>query len=231
MTFVDRVAGPPGSPETGDVDVVALLGLLVAGVVVLTPVADRIGVPQPILLTLFGVVLGLVPGVGAPNLPPELILPLVLPPLLFAATQATSGTQLRSAVRPILWLAFGLTLASIGAVAVVAHELGLPWGVSVVLGAVVAPPDPVAASAVAARLRLPARLVTILEGEGQFNDAAALVVYQLGLTAVVAGTLSVAQVGTGLVVAVVGGTGIGIAGGLLARWALRHLHEPSAERR
>lgn len=86
-------------------DAVVLLGLLVLGVVVLTPVADRTGVPQPVLLTVYGLLLGLVPGLPAPDLPPEAILPLVLPPLLFAATQSTSVRELRSAAGTVLSLA------------------------------------------------------------------------------------------------------------------------------
>ena len=210
-------------------DSVALLGLLLLGVVVLTPVAERIGVPQPILLTIYGLVLGLVPGVPAPDVPPHVILPLVLPPLLFAATQSVSGKELHAAARPIAGLAVGLTLVSAAAVAAVAHAFGLPWAVGAVLGAVVAPPDPVAASAVAGRLHLPPRLVTVLEGEGQFNDATALLLYQLSLTAVVAGEVTAGQIGLGLLVAVGGGALIGFAGGWLVRKALRWLHEPSAE--
>lgn len=211
------------------VDAVALLGLLVLGVVVLTPVSDRIGIPQPVLLTIFGLLLGLAPFVPAPDLPPDLILPLVLPPLLFAATQATSVRELRAAAGPILGLAVGLTLATAAVVAVVGHALGLPWAVAVVLGAVVAPPDPVAATAVAGRLHLPQRLVTILEGEGQFNDATALVLYQLSVMAVAAGGVSVAEVGVSLLVAVLGGIALGLAGGWLARRALSLLHDAATE--
>jgi NhaP-type Na+/H+ or K+/H+ antiporter len=149
------------------VDVVALLGLLVLGVVVLTPLADRIGVPQPVLLTIFGLLLGLAPFIPAPDLPPELILPLVLPPLLFAATQTTSLVELRRAAGPILGLAVGLTVATAALVAVVGHLLGLPWAVAIVLGGIVAPPDPVAATAVASRLHLPPPVVSVLEGEGE----------------------------------------------------------------
>src|SRR3954454_16335293 len=209
----------------GGVDAIALLGLLVLGVVVLTPLADRIGVPQPVLLTIYGLLLGLVPVVRALELPPDLILPLVLPPLLVAVTQATSVVQLRRAARPILGLAVGLTMGTAALVAVVGHLLGLPWAVAVVLGGIVALPDPVAATAVAGRLKLPPRLVTILEGEGQFNDATALVIYQLSVMAVVVGGVSIAEVGLGLLVAVVGGIAIGFAGGWLARRALGLLHE------
>ena len=210
-------------------DAVALLGLLVLGVVVLTPVAERIGVPQPVLLTIYGLALGVVPLVPAPDLAPDLILPLVLPPLLFAATQTTSIRELRQSARPILGLAVGLTLVTAGAVAVVGHALGLPWAVAVVLGGVVAPPDPVAASAVASRLHLPPRLVTLLEGEGQFNDATALVVYQLSVMAVVAGGVSVGEVGVGLLLAVGGGILLGLVGGWLARRALGLLHDAATE--
>ena len=206
-----------------------LLGLLILGVVVLTPVADRTGVPQPVLLTVYGLALAAVPGVPYPQLRPELILPLVLPPLLFGATQRTSVRELRAAATPILTLAVGLTVATAALVTIVAGLMGLPWGVAAVLGAVVSPPDPVAATAVAGRLRLPSRLVTILEGEGQFNDATALVLYQLSVVAVVAGGVTIAEVGYGLVIAVAGGTAIGWAGGWLARRALGLLHDPAAE--
>lgn len=209
-------------------DILAL-GLLVLGVIVLTPAADRWGVPQPVLLTIYGLALGLIPHVPIPRLSPDLILPLVLPPLLFAATQNTSIQLLRGAVRPVLGLAVGLTLLTAALVAVVAHALGLPWAIAAVLGAVVAPPDPVAATAVAGRLHLPARLVTLLEGEGQFNDATALVVYQLSVMAVVAGGVSAGEIGLSLLVAVVGGLGIGVAGGWLTRWALGRLHDAATE--
>ncbi|WP_104522501.1 cation:proton antiporter domain-containing protein [Blastococcus atacamensis] len=181
------------------------------------------------LLTVYGLVLGLIPMVPSPNLAPELILPLVLPPLLFAATQTTTVQELRSAARPILGLAVVLTLLTAGAVAVVGHALGLPWAVAVVLGGVVSPPDPVAASAVAGRLHLPPRLVTLLEGEGQFNDATALVIYKLSVMAVVAGGVSAGQVASGLAVAVLGGVLLGVAGGWLTRRALGWLHDAATE--
>ncbi|GGL93012.1 Na+/H+ antiporter [Nakamurella endophytica] len=208
---------------------VILLGLLVAGIVVLTPVSDRIGVPQPVLLTIYGLVLGVVPFVPAPDLEPDLILPLVLPPLLFAATQNASVRELRSAARPILGLAVGLTVLTAAAVTVVGHWLGLSWPVAAVLGGVVSPPDPVAATAVASRLRLPPRLVTLLEGEGQFNDATALVLYQISVMAVVVGSVTAGQIGVGLLVAVAGGAALGLAGGWLTRRALGLLHDAAPE--
>jgi NhaP-type Na+/H+ or K+/H+ antiporter len=116
----------------------------------------------------------LVPGLPQVELDPQLTLALFLPPLLSWAALHTDPRELRANLRPIALLAVGLVLATTSAVAVLAHSaLGLPWAVAVVLGAIVAPPDPVAAVAVTGRLGLPRRLVTILEGEGLLNDATA----------------------------------------------------------
>ncbi len=206
-----------------------LLGLLVLGIVVLTPLAGRIGVPQPVVLTVYGLLLALVPQVPSPRLPPEVILPLVLPPLLFATTQRGALRELRRDAGSVLFLAVGLTALSAFAVALVARAFGLPWAVAVVLGAIVAPPDPVAATAVARRLRLPPRLVTVLEGEGQFNDATALTLYSVALVAVTSGSVGAGEIGWHLLLEVVGGTAIGLVAGLLARWALAHLHDAPVE--
>jgi CPA1 family monovalent cation:H+ antiporter len=206
-----------------------LLGALLVGVVVLTPVSDRLSVPQPVLLTVFGLGVALVPGVAQPSLDPDLILPVLLPPLLFAASQRTTVGEFRESARPILLLAVGLTVATTAVVAVVAHAGGLPWAAAWVLGAVVSPPDPVAATAVARRLRLPARMVTVLEGEGMFNDATALVLYQVAVAAAVTGALSAGTVVLELLLAVVVGVGIGLGLGWLARVALAALHDAPAE--
>lgn len=206
-----------------------VVGILVAGIVVLTPLADRLRVPYPVLLTLFGLVVPLVPSVPDLSIPPDMILPLVLPPLLFAATQRSTAREFRENARPILLLAVGLTIASAAAVAVVAHAAGLGWGVAAVLGAIVAPPDPVAATAVARRLRLPGRLVTVLEGEGMFNDATALVLYNVAIAAVLAGEVSAGTLGIDLVLAVVVGVGIGLVAAMLTKFCLGRLHAASAE--
>ncbi|MCV2396287.1 Na+/H+ antiporter [Actinotalea sp. M2MS4P-6] len=208
---------------------VLLLGALLAGIVVLTPLADRWRVPFPVLLTIFGLLVPLVPGVPSLRIEPELILPVVLPPLLFAATQRATARDFRENARPILVLAVGLTTVTAVAAAVVAHLMGLAWGPAFVLGAVVSPPDPVAATAVARRLRLPGRLVTVLEGEGMFNDATALVLYKVAVAAVVVGGLSGASLGISLVLAVVVGIGVGLVGGALAQAALARLHLAAPE--
>jgi CPA1 family monovalent cation:H+ antiporter len=211
------------------VTTVLLIGALLAGIVVLTPLADRWRVPLPVLLTLFGLLVPLVPGVPTLRVEPELILPVVLPPLLFAATQRATVRDFRDNARPILVLAVGLTVVTAAAVAAVAHLLGMAWGPAFVLGAVVSPPDPVAATAVARRLRLPGRLVTILEGEGMFNDATALVLYKVAIGAVVAGQLSAVDGGVALLLAIGVGVGLGLVAGWLTQQALAHLHLAAPE--
>ena len=208
---------------------VLLFAGLLAGVVVLTPLADRCGIPLPVVLTLFGLLVPLLPGVRPIQIEPDLILPVVLPPLLFAATQRATARDFRDNARPIALLAVGLTLVTAAVVAAVGHAMGVPWGPALVLGAIVAPPDPVAATAVARRLRLPGRLVTVLEGEGMFNDATALVLYKVSVAAVVAGSLTAGGLTRSLVLAVGVGVGLGLVAGFLTRAALARLHLAAPE--
>ncbi|MDN5789970.1 MAG: cation:proton antiporter, partial [Micrococcales bacterium] len=203
--------------------------VLVVGVIALTPVADRVHVPQPVLLTIFGLALALASPSTQFTVDPALILPLVLPPLLFAATQRTTVNEFREHAAAVFVLAVGLTLATIVVVALVAHTAGLPWPVAWVLGAMVSPPDPVAATAVARRLRLPHRLVTILEGEGMFNDATALVAYQVAIAAAVTGDITAAGVGLQLIEAVALGLLIGLVLGYVSRLALARIHDGYSE--
>ncbi len=132
---------------------------------------------------------------------------------------------------PISLLAVGLVFITTFAVAVVAHQTDpeLTWAAAFALGAIVSPPDPVAATSVAGRLRLPASLVTILEGEGLFNDGIALVLYRLAVSAVVAGTLSAGRAATEFVTVVALGMAVGLAMGWTARWLLAHIDEADAE--
>jgi CPA1 family monovalent cation:H+ antiporter len=206
-----------------------LFGVLIVGVVVLTPLSDRLRVPSPVLLTVFGLLVPLLPWTPELRIRPDLILPVVLPPLLFAATQRSTTIEFRREAKPILLLAVGLTLASATAVALAAHAVGVGWGPAWVLGAVVSPPDPVAATAVARRLRLPGRVVTVLEGEGMFNDATALVLYAIAVAAVFSGSITAGDVVLHLVLALVGGVAVGLAAGWLTKLALGALHEASAE--
>jgi monovalent cation/hydrogen antiporter len=203
--------------------------VIVVGIIALTPVADWVKVPQPVLLTIFGLVIALVTPANPLSLDPALILPVVLPPLLFAATQRTTVNEFREHAGAVFVLAVGLTLATVVVVAVVAHGAGLPWAVSWVLGAMVSPPDPVAATAVARRLRLPHRLVTILEGEGMFNDATALVAYKVAIVAAVTGDITGGDIALELLEAVGFGLLVGFVLGYVSRVVLSRIHDGYAE--
>jgi Na+/H+ antiporter len=207
-----------------------VFGLFVMLVVIAT-LARRIDIPYPILLVLGGLVIGLVPGLPQVEPDPELVLLVFLPPLLYAAAIATPVRELRENLQPISLLAFGLVLATIAAVAVTAHLAipGMTWQVGFTLWAIVSPPDPVAATAIANRLGLPRRLVTILEAEGLFNDATALVAYRLAVAAVLTGSFSAVRVGTGFVLAAVGAVVIGLAVGWAGRLVLSRLFDPPVE--
>jgi monovalent cation/hydrogen antiporter len=207
-----------------------VFGLFVMLVVIAT-LARRIQVPYPILLVLGGLVIGLMPGLPRVEPDPELVLLIFLPPLLYAAATATPVRELRENLQPISLLAFGLVLATIVAVAAAAHLTipGVSWPVGLTLGAIVSPPDPVAATAIANRLGLPRRLVTILEAEGLFNDATALVVYRLAVAAVVTGSFSVTRVASGFLLAALGAVAIGLAVGWAGRLVLGRLFDPPVE--
>ncbi|GAA0489878.1 Na+/H+ antiporter [Streptomyces sp. NPDC046215] len=200
-------------------DQLALLFVLLIGAVVMVPLADRLGLPSPVLMTLGGIVLALLPFVPNVDVPPEFILPLVLPPLLYASVQRTSWRQFTANLRPILLLAVALVFVTTAAVAVVANAVvpGISLAAAVVLGALVAPPDPVAATAVAGSLGLPRRLVSILEGEGLFNDVTAIVLYHVAIAAAVSGSFSVPDAVGALVLSAVVALAIGLALGWMAK--------------
>ncbi|GHE78440.1 hypothetical protein GCM10018789_01240 [Streptomyces werraensis] len=199
------------------VDQLALLFALLLGAVVSVPVGERLRLPAPVLMTVFGIVLALLNFVPNVDVPPQLILPLLLPPLLYAAVRRTSWRQFAANVRPILLLAVALVFVTTFCVAAVAHAIvpGLPLAAAVALGALVAPPDPVAATAVAGKLGLPRRLVSILEGEGLFNDVTAIVLYHVAVAAAVSGTFSPWAAGLDLVLSAV----VAVAVGLVLGWA------------
>ncbi|GAA3034533.1 Na+/H+ antiporter [Streptomyces glomeratus] len=206
---------PPGVLT---VDQLALLLLLLLGAVVSVPVGDRLGLPAPVLMTLVGIALALPGFVPNVNIPPQLILPALLPPLLYAAVRRTSWRQFTANKRPIFLLAVALVFVTTLCVAAVAHTVvpGLPIAAAVALGAVVAPPDPVAATAVAGQLGLPRRLVSILEGEGLFNDVTAIVLYHVAIAAVVTGTFSLPRALLELALSAVVALAVGLALGWVA---------------
>lgn len=194
-------------------DQLALLFALLLGAVVMVPVGERIGLPPPVLMTLLGVVLALLPFVPNVEVPPDFILPVLLPPLLYAAVQRTSWRQFAANRRPIFLLAVALVFVTTAAVAAVAGSVvpGLPIAAAVALGALVAPPDPVAATAVAGSLGLPRRLVSILEGEGLFNDVTAIVLYHVAVLAAVSGSFSWPHAVGSLVLSAVVAVAVGLA--------------------
>jgi monovalent cation/hydrogen antiporter len=204
------------------------LMVVVAGLSVL---ARLIRVPYPILLVLGGLVLGFVPVLPDIELPPELVLVLFLPPLLYHAAFFSSLRDLRADMRAISLLAVGLVLATMAAVAVTAHALipGLPWAAAFVLGAIVSPTDPLAATAIFRGLGVPRRLVTVLEGEALVNDATALVAYRIAVGAVGGASFLVWEAGLRFLGSVGGGVVVGLIVGWLAAEVRRRLNDPPVE--
>src|SRR5207249_8717598 len=196
--------------------------MLLAVVLVLTTIARKILIPYPILLVIGGLVLGVVPGLPTVTLDPNIVFLVFLPPILWAAAYLTSLREFRANLRPLLLLAVGLVLATTAAVAVVAHAVlpGIGWAEAIALGAIVSPPDAVSATAIGKRLRIPRRVVTILEGESLVNDAMALVLYRAAVAAAVSGTFLLGETLLEFVYAAVVGVAIGIGVAMLTRWAL-----------
>ena len=212
------------SPE----DSLALLAIL-AVVALLLVAAERTSIPYPILLVVGGLGLGFIPGIPEFQLPPDLVLVAVLPPLLYGAAFFTSLRDLRENAFAITLLAIGLVLSTMVIVAVVAHELipGLSWGVAFVLGAVVSPTDPTAATAIAERLGLPRRLVALIEGESLVNDGTALVAYKFAVIAVVSGSFSMSEAAGSFALNVVGGIAVGLGVGFVVRHVRRKIKDPA----
>jgi Na+/H+ antiporter len=199
---------------------IELFVFLLFAVAVLAGLGLRSGVPYPVALVLGGLVIGLVPGLPAPELDPDVVFFVFLPPLLYAAAIAVSAHELRANWAPITMLAVGLVLVTICAVAAVANAvLGIPWAAAFVLGAVLGPTDPVSAAAVLDRLGVKGRSKTILEGESLVNDGTGLTAYKLAIAAVGGSAGSAPGIGVKFVVVAAGG----IAIGLVAGWVFAHL--------
>ena len=214
--------------ESSDLELI-LLGVIV-GATALLLLADRVQTPYPILLVIGGLVLGLVPGLPELTLEPDMVFLVFLPPLLYAAAYQSSLRELKGNLRPISLLAVGLVLATTCAVAVVAHEvIGLDWAGAFVLGAIVSPTDPIAATAIASRLGAPRRIVVIVEGESLINDGTALVAYRFAVAAVTAGTFSLFDAGIEFVYSIAGGAAVGLAIGWLGAQIRRRTADPLTE--
>jgi CPA1 family monovalent cation:H+ antiporter len=215
--------------ELHDEGLVQLTALMVVmgGLLALAP---TLRVPFPILLVLGGLAIAFVPGLPRFELPPDLVLIGFLPPLLYAAAFFTPLRELRRNVRPIATLAIGVVAATMAGVAVVAHYVAdLPWAAAFVLGAVVSPTDPIAATSIASRLGAPRRGVAIVEGEALVNDATALVFYRTAVAAAVAGTFSLVEAAGELVLSAVGGILIGLAVGFVVRQVRLRIDHPPTE--
>ncbi|PXX61528.1 sodium/proton antiporter (CPA1 family) [Nocardia tenerifensis] len=198
-------------------DQLVLMFVILLAAILAEPLAKWLNVASAVLMTVFGCVVALIPFAPQINIPPHLILPLVLPPLLYAAARRTSWRQFAENWGPIALRAVGLVIATAAAVAAIFHAWypGLPIAAAVALGAMVAPPDPVAATAVAGSLGLPRRLVVVLGGEGLFNDVTAIVIYGVAIQAVVTGRFSAPHAAAEFVVSAV----VAVAVGLLLGWA------------
>jgi CPA1 family monovalent cation:H+ antiporter len=229
VTLLPATIPDPLDPvEPGTVAAIEVVFALLVVATVLAITARRIGIPYPILLVLGGLVIGLLPGLPQVMLDPELVFLLFLPPILFAAGYFTSIRDFKANLRPIGLLAVGLVLFTTAVVAVVARALvpDLPWPAAFALGAIVAPPDAVAATSVLQRLGVPRRIVTVLEGESLINDATALVAYRFALVALVTGAFSLAEAAIDFVVVVVGGVVVGLVAGQVVRVATSRVSDP-----
>lgn len=206
-----------------------LLALLVAAAALLL-LADPLRIPYPILLVLGGLMLGFVPGVPELTLPPDVVLIGILPPLLYSAAFNTGLRELRFNLRPISLLAIGLVVLTMVAVAIVGHYVvDLSWAAAFVLGAVVSPTDPLAATAIGRRLGVPRRAIAIIEGESLVNDGTALVLFKFAVAAVVTGSFSLLEASASFVWSVVGGIAVGLVVGRVIRFVRRRVFNPPLE--
>ncbi|MFL5679411.1 MAG: Na+/H+ antiporter [Chloroflexota bacterium] len=217
---------PPPTVGAG-ANAIELVLLLLFAATGLAVVARRLGIPYPILLVIGGALLGFVPGLPSITLAPDIVFLLFLPPILFGAGFFTSIRDLKRNFRAISLLAVGLVLFTTVVVAVVARLLipGLPWPVAFTLGAIVAPPDAVAATAVFQRLGVPRRVVTILEGESLLNDATALVAYRFAVAAALTGSFSLANATINFAYVGIAGVVIGLAAGALVAAVVQRLDD------
>jgi monovalent cation/hydrogen antiporter len=192
--------------------------------------ARRTEIAPAILLLVAGIALAFVPGMPALELPPELVLLLVLPPLIYSASVAMSWREFRFNLRPIILLSVGGVIFTAFAVAAATHYLiGLPWSVGFLLGAIVAPPDVVAPLAIARKLALPRRILVVLEGEGLANDATALILYRFAVAAISTGIFSLSKA-TGEFAAIVASEVLfGVAVGWLSLRMRHRARDPQIE--
>lgn len=194
--------------------------LLLAVVTILAEVANKIKVPHPILLVLVGIVIGLIPWLPDFALEPDVVFLIFLPPVLYAAAWSTSWPDFKAARRPIGLLAFGCVIFTTCAVAWITHTFvpGFGWAEAFVLGAIVSPPDAVAATAATKGLGIPRRVITILEGESLVNDATGLIAYKYAIGAVLVGSFVLWEASLQFLWVAIAGVGVGFIVGQVFLW-------------
>jgi CPA1 family monovalent cation:H+ antiporter len=201
---------------------------LVAVVVAVAAAARRFGLLSPILLVVVGLALSFVPHFPVPEIDPDLVITGVLPPLLYVAALETSVPAFKFNLRPIMLLAVGHVLFIATLVGLAVHVMlpDAPLAICFALGAVVAPPDAIAATAVARRIGLSRRVVTILEGESLLNDATALVLFRVATAAAIGAAIGPVEISGEVVRAVGGGVLVGVAGALVFRYLHQRTTDP-----
>ena len=209
---------------------VELVLICLVAVALLAIVSRKINVPYPILLTVAGGLLALVSGLPAIHLDPKLVFDLFLPPLLYPAAVYTSWRDFRANLRSILPLAIFLVLLTMTATAYLLHALtGLPLAVGFVFGALISPPDAVAALAVTKDLKVPRKIIVILEGESLVNDATSFISFRFAVAAVLTGTFSLGQASAQFLLVAAGGIAVGLATGWLATQVQKRLDDPPVQ--
>ena len=209
-------------------ETIVLLFALVAALVV---IARKLGLPYPIVLVISGLALSFVPRLPPIKLNPDIVFYFFLPLLLYPPALYTSWRDFRRNLRAILLLAIGLVLTTMVTVAWVTHTIvpAIPWAAAFALGAIVSPPDAIAATSVIRRLSVPYRIEVVLEGESLVNDATALVALQFAIVAMMTGSFSVGDASLRFVVVAAGGIGFGLLVGYVMRWVQGHLDDPPVQ--
>ncbi|MDQ2825255.1 MAG: Na+/H+ antiporter [Verrucomicrobiota bacterium] len=205
--------------------------LLLALVAALVVIARKLALPYPVLLVIGGLAVSFIPHLPGVKLNPEVVFFFFLPPLLYPAALFTSWRDFRRNLRPILLLSIGLVLTTMITVAWVAHMFvpAIPWAAAFALGAIVSPPDAVAATTVIRRLSVPHQIQVILEGESLVNDATALVALQFAIAALMSGSFSISHATVRFILVAAGGIGVGLLVGFIMRAVQRRLDDPPVQ--
>ncbi len=200
-------------------------------IIALVAIANRINVAYPIVVVLGGMLIGFIPGVPTVTLPPDLVLVVFLPPLLYWESVTAPTSEFRAGAWWIFQMAFGLVVVTTVVVAAVAHAVvpGMSWGVAFVLGAIVSSTDEVAFAAIADQLNVPRHIIGTIEGESLVNDATSLILYGVGIAAVVGASFSILHAAGALALAVIEAVAIGLAAGGIAVLAWRTIKDQTLQ--